>query len=403
MIGTPRIVFLLITVLTIVGTLKAQQSQATQIAGLRHNQDLYWKRISPTPEKPDGPVLYQIIFRSSAHIGSIPKIGPTYTLVDSGLTLDNNGNVVISGLTINGSTGIITFAGGQPFPGTGTLTGVNTGLGLTGGPITASGTLLIDTSVVPQLAAANTFTALNMFAGGTRLPPVNVATPSQGYSSSSLDFVASTYNLSLQTAIDQRFRWQAEPSNNNTNSTSGTLNLLFSSFGLPFVETGVSVTEHGEIAGQSVVVDSMNANVGKTILDNPPVNVLLFGGPSSGEGMGSQRTADFSHNQYGLDFYTGYNKRVSVSYVGSLVVDPTGSNDGNKTMGNPQGSMLLFGGPTSGEGISSNRTGQFDANSQYGLNFYTNYTKWMTIDNAGRVWVDNGGVYLNSDRNVRLP
>jgi hypothetical protein len=44
-------------------------------------------------------------------------------------------------------------------PATGTVTSVGSGLGLSGGPITGSGTLTINTSVVPQLAAANTFTA----------------------------------------------------------------------------------------------------------------------------------------------------------------------------------------------------------------------------------------------------
>jgi hypothetical protein len=44
-------------------------------------------------------------------------------------------------------------------PATGTVTSVATGLGLSGGPITGSGTLAINPAVVPQLAAANTFTA----------------------------------------------------------------------------------------------------------------------------------------------------------------------------------------------------------------------------------------------------
>ncbi len=58
------------------------------------------------------------------------------------------------------SNGQITFAAGQTFPGTGdgTVTSVATGLGLKGGPIISSGTLKIDTTVVPQLAVANTFT-----------------------------------------------------------------------------------------------------------------------------------------------------------------------------------------------------------------------------------------------------
>ncbi len=64
-----------------------------------------------------------------------------------------------TGLKI-GSNGQITFVAGQTFPGTstGTVTSVASGLGLTGGPITASGTLAIDPAVVPQLNVANTFT-----------------------------------------------------------------------------------------------------------------------------------------------------------------------------------------------------------------------------------------------------
>jgi hypothetical protein len=50
--------------------------------------------------------------------------------------------------------------------GTGTVTSVGSGTGLTGGPITGSGTLSLDTTKVPLLAAANTFTA-NQTVNGT--------------------------------------------------------------------------------------------------------------------------------------------------------------------------------------------------------------------------------------------
>jgi hypothetical protein len=71
-----------------------------------------------------------------------------------------------TGLNI-ASNGQITFATGQTFPGTGdgTVTSVATGLGLKGGPIIASGTLTIDTSVVPQLGAVNTFTGTQVVNG----------------------------------------------------------------------------------------------------------------------------------------------------------------------------------------------------------------------------------------------
>jgi hypothetical protein len=149
-----------------------------------------------------------------------------------------------TGLNI-ASDGQITFATGQTFPGTGTITGVNTtsgsgltgggtsgtlnlaltntcaakqvlqwngsawactamgtvtsvasGFGLTGGPITGSGTLSIDTTVVPLLSASNTFTsgqgivtsgnidALDAYATGVgRAGVVGVATATSGTSS----------------------------------------------------------------------------------------------------------------------------------------------------------------------------------------------------------------------------
>jgi hypothetical protein len=61
------------------------------------------------------------------------------------------------------SNGQITFAAGQAFPGTGTVSSVGSGQGLIGGPITTTGTLSLDLSFTDgryaQLAHANTFTA----------------------------------------------------------------------------------------------------------------------------------------------------------------------------------------------------------------------------------------------------
>jgi hypothetical protein len=64
-----------------------------------------------------------------------------------------------TGLKIS-STGLITFATGQTFPGTGdgTITGVTAGTDLTGGGTSGKVTLNLDTAKVPQLAANNTFT-----------------------------------------------------------------------------------------------------------------------------------------------------------------------------------------------------------------------------------------------------
>lgn len=55
------------------------------------------------------------------------------------------------------NTGVFTFATGQTFPGTGTITGVTAGTDLTGGGGTGNVTLNLDTAKVPQLNAANNF------------------------------------------------------------------------------------------------------------------------------------------------------------------------------------------------------------------------------------------------------
>jgi len=63
-----------------------------------------------------------------------------------------------TGLSIN-AAGLLTFAPGQTFPGTGvgTVTGVAAGADLTGGGTSGTVTLGLDTTKVPLLAAANTF------------------------------------------------------------------------------------------------------------------------------------------------------------------------------------------------------------------------------------------------------
>lgn len=85
-----------------------------------------------------------------------------------------------TGLSI-ASNGQITFAPGQAFLGAGTVTSVASGTGLTGGPITSSGTLQIDPTVVPELNAgsnnfAGSITASSFTGNGAGLTNVDAAT-----------------------------------------------------------------------------------------------------------------------------------------------------------------------------------------------------------------------------------
>jgi len=78
------------------------------------------------------------------------------------------GNVSQTGLSIARS-GILTFAPGQTFPGLGTVTSVATGAGLTGGPVTTSGTISIPPKGVTNSLLENstiTVTAGTGLSGG---------------------------------------------------------------------------------------------------------------------------------------------------------------------------------------------------------------------------------------------
>jgi hypothetical protein len=69
----------------------------------------------------------------------------------------------------------ITFAPSQTFPGAGTITGISVGSGLTGGGSSGSVALGIDGTVVPLLAAANTFTAGQVIEGSTTITGTNIS------------------------------------------------------------------------------------------------------------------------------------------------------------------------------------------------------------------------------------
>ncbi len=104
---------------------KPQQPEL--MASLHPRPNLLWQRVSPTPQKPEGPVLYQLLFSTAGTAGTIAKFdtNPRH-LTNSDIT-DNSGIVAIggSGFMINASTGIVTFVNGQPFPGTGTVSSVS--------------------------------------------------------------------------------------------------------------------------------------------------------------------------------------------------------------------------------------------------------------------------------------
>ena len=69
------------------------------------------------------------------------------------------------------------------------------------------------------------------------------------------------------------------------------------------------------LLGTDIVVDRNNQNTGSFQITDPS---LVFGGLSSGEGIASKRTA--GDRQYGMDFYTGVTRRMSILPSGNVEI-----------------------------------------------------------------------------------
>ena len=118
----------------------------------------------------------------------------------------------------------------------------------TTGPNTFSGSQTISGNLTASgslSGALGSFTG-TISTGGTSLMATGTATTSQGFLSSPLDLFASSFNTSSG-AVNQQFRWQAEPAANNTPNPSGTLNFLYASGGGLPSETGLSIDSLGHI------------------------------------------------------------------------------------------------------------------------------------------------------------
>ena len=81
--------------------------------------------------------------------------------------------------------------------------------------------------------------------GTLSLPATGVATVAAGKISQPLNLVASSFDKTSSTAVNQTFRWQAEPAANDTTSPSGTLNLLYGLGTAAPGETGLKVSSKG--------------------------------------------------------------------------------------------------------------------------------------------------------------
>jgi hypothetical protein len=93
-------------------------------------------------------------------------------------------------------------------------------------------------------------TTLDLNGGGTirgtlALPATGTATATAGKTSQGLNLVASSFDSTSSTALNQTFRFEAEPAANDTTAPSGTLNLQYGLGATAPSETGFKISSKG--------------------------------------------------------------------------------------------------------------------------------------------------------------
>jgi len=238
------------------------------------------------------------------------------------LYASGTGALAETGLKIN-NKGVIAFAAGQTFPGTGKITSVIAGTGLTGGGTTGAVTLNLNTANIPQLGTANDFTAPQEFKANAG---VGIAPSGNGYTPLSVGG-ATTFGtwFALANSSAGGHTWNIISAGSGNAEGAGNLGITDltgkSTIWLEGNTNTANLTATGTVGAAALVVSS---TAGASIIDadgfgknaGGPTPGLRFGGGSSGEGIASNRV--IGATKFGLDFYTNYTARMSILQNGQV-------------------------------------------------------------------------------------
>ena len=286
--------------------------------------------------------------------GYLPFWTSASTVQNSNLFQSGTGNMGIgtaspgATLDVNGTgnfRGLVTFAAGQTFPGTGTVTGVTAGSDLLGGGNGGNVTLNLDTTKVPLLAAANTFTG-NQIVNGN-LSATGVVTGS-GYQigSNLFDWGSATTgdallgfagNPSISGSYDTAAGWQALFSN-----TTGGYNTAVGTMALYTNSIGGANTASGLKSLYANTTGSQNTASGVTSMYN---NTVGGGNTAVGHSSLYTNTSGSFNTAIGrlaLPLTTTGNGNTATGYAAGEPLDGSAMTGSNNTF------LGLFSGPSTG-------------------------------------------------------
>jgi trimeric autotransporter adhesin len=231
-----------------------------------------------------------------------------------------------TGFKIN-NKGIITFAIGQTFPGTGkgTITGVVPGNGLSGGGTSGTVTLSLDTTKVPELTANNSFSGTEQFKAAVGIGTTPMA---NGYTPLSIG-TANAFGtwFALANSSTGGHTWNIISAGSGNAEGAGNLGITdLTGKSTIWLEGNTKTTSLTATAGLNAATLVATATAGSAIIDadgfgqnaGGPTPGLRFGGGGSGEGIASNRVIGLT--KYGLDFYTNYTARMSVLQNGQVAI-----------------------------------------------------------------------------------
>src|SRR5580698_8057307 len=222
---------------------------------------------------------------------------------------------VETGLKIS-TKGILGFAAGQTFPGTGkgTITGVTPGTGLLGGGTTGTVTLNLDTTKIPLLTGSNNFTAPQDFKANVG---IGITPSPAGYTPLT---VGGTTNFGTWMAIANTsaggHTWNIISAGSGNAEGAGNLGITdltgTSTIWLEGNTNTSNLNATGSVSTPILIADTLNKNAGG------PTPGIIFGGGGSGEGIASNRVIGLT--KFGLDFYTNFTPRMSVLQSGQIAI-----------------------------------------------------------------------------------